>query len=82
MPRNARGNWQCPRCRMKTPNKHKKCDHCGRSRRADVGSSYLGRHALAEMGIILPKGQVVPVGFIKVKRVKNALDAAKEEKKS
>lgn len=66
----TRGNWTCPACGRKTPNKHGACDHCGRSRKAAVGSSYLGRHALAQMGIILPRGVNVPVGFIKVRRAK------------
>lgn len=70
-----RGNWACPNCGRKTPNKHGSCDHCGRSRKADVGSSYLGRHALGQMGIIVPKGTTIPVGMIKVRR-------KKEEKKS
>lgn len=72
-----RGNWKCPNCGRKTPAKYGACEHCGRSRRADTGSSYLGRHALAQMGIIVPRGTNIPVGAIKVRRKK---EAKKDEK--
>lgn len=67
-----RGNWACPNCGRKTPNKYGACEHCGRSRKSDTGSSYLGRHALGQMGIIVPKGFNVPVGMIKIRRKKEA----------
>lgn len=67
-----RGNWGCSRCGRKTPAKYGACEHCGRSHRADVGSSYLGRRALARMGINVPRGTNIPVGMIKVSRKKEA----------
>ena len=67
-----RGNWACPNCGKKTPNKRGACEHCGRSRKSHTGSSYLGRHALGQMGIIVPRGTNVPVGMIKIRRKKEA----------
>ena len=60
-----RGNWACPSCGRKTPNRLSRCEHCNLRRSNGTGSTYLGRHALARMGINLKKGVRVPVGLIK-----------------
>lgn len=65
-----RGNWKCPSCGRKTPNKYSSCEHCGFKPSTGKGSTYLGRKALGRMGINLKKGVKVPVGAIKIGKQK------------
>lgn len=77
MARNRRGTWGCPSCGRKTPNKYPKCEHCDQSRKGCRDSTYLGRNALAKMGIKTPRGMVVPVGMIKVRRPRKKQEVSK-----